>query len=78
MTCRCCSFMSIKTPKLIAAEEAEVQVLGRDGHVRPWREIRAEIFGRTLRASSFNMREAAAKLGVGRTTLYRWLAEPWI
>lgn len=69
--------MNIQTSELSAADDAEVQVLGGDGHVRPWREIRAEIFGRTLRASSFNMREAAVKLGVGRTTLYRWLSDPW-
>jgi DNA-binding NtrC family response regulator len=69
--------MNVQIPHLTAVEGAEVQVLGRDGHVRPWREIRAEIFGRTLRASRFNMREAAVKLGVGRTTLYRWLSDPW-
>jgi DNA-binding NtrC family response regulator len=69
--------MNDQISHLTPAEGAEVQVLGRDGHVRPWREIRAEIFGRTLRASSFSMREAAVKLGVGRTTLYRWLSDPW-
>ena len=69
--------MHIQISHQSAEDDVEVQVLGMDGHVRPWREIRAEIFGRTLRATSFNMREAAAKLGVGRTTLYRWLSDPW-
>ena len=69
--------MHIQISHQSAEDDVEVQVLGMDGHVRPWREIRAEIFGRTLRATNFNLRETAAKLGVGRTTLYRWLSDPW-
>lgn len=53
---------------------AEVGILGGDGHVRPLSEIEATAIRLALRIYDGNLSEAARRLGIGRSTLYRKLA----
>lgn len=49
-----------------------LQVLTRDGHVRPLIEIEREMVSLALVKNRGNVTKAAAELGIGRTTLYRY------
>ncbi|WP_417464654.1 sigma-54-dependent transcriptional regulator [Kordiimonas sp.] len=48
---------------------------GQDGHVRPLAELEAEIIRQTLLRYDGRMAEVARRLGIGRSTLYRKVAE---
>lgn len=57
-------------------ENAVVEIIGSDGHVRSWSEIRTEILFKSMRACNFNVSQARTQLRIGRSTLYRWLSDP--
>ena len=54
---------------------AMVALHDRDGHVRPLAELEAEIIRLTLLRYDGRMAEVARRLGIGRSTLYRKVAE---
>jgi len=45
--------------------------LGEDGHIRPLAEIEADALEYALQRYDGQMSEAARRLGIGRSTLYR-------
>lgn len=49
--------------------------LGPDGHVRPLDEVEREAIGLAIRLYDGNLSEAARRLGIGRSTLYRRLGQ---
>lgn len=49
--------------------------LGADGHVRPLAEVERDAIRVALRLYDGNLSEAARRLGIGRSTLYRRLSE---
>lgn len=56
------------------ATRADLGILGADGHVRPLVEIEGTAIRLALRLYDGNLSEAARRLGIGRSTLYRKLA----
>lgn len=46
-----------------------------DGHIRPYHELEALIIGKALKRYDGKMAEVARRLGIGRSTLYRKVAE---
>ena len=68
--------MNVETGNPVPDENAVVELIGPDGHVRSWAEIRSEILLKSMRACNFNVARACEGLGIGRTTLYRWLSNP--
>lgn len=48
---------------------------GQDGHIRPLAELEADIIRQTLLKYDGRMAEVARRLGIGRSTLYRKVAE---
>ncbi len=64
------------TPVEIMPQGGALLVLhGQDGHVRPLAELEAEIIRQTLLRYDGRMAEVARRLGIGRSTLYRKVAE---
>lgn len=57
-----------------SAARADLGILGTDGHVRPLAEIEGTAIRLALRIYDGNLSEAARRLGIGRSTLYRKLA----
>ena len=72
----CHGAMNLQTSKPFLHENAVVEVMSRDGHVRSWAEIKSEIFFKSIQGCDFNVTRACDGLGIGRSTLYRWLAGP--
>ena len=68
--------MNIQTSKPVPDENAVVEIIDRDGHVRPWSEIRSEVLFKSMRGCNFNVSHTCDGLKVGRSTLYRWLSNP--
>ena len=56
-----------------ARELAREALTGPDGHVRPLSQIEAEAIRLALEIYGGNLSEAARRLGIGRSTLYRKL-----
>lgn len=56
-----------------ARELAREALTGPDGHVRPLDDIEAEAIRLALDLYGGNLSEAARRLGIGRSTLYRKL-----
>ena len=50
-----------------------LRVLRGDGHVRPLFEIQRELVRLSLMKNHGNFTKAAAELGIGRSTLYRYV-----
>ena len=68
--------MNIQTSKPVPDENAVVEIIDRNGHVRPWSEIRSEVLFKSMRGCNFNVSHTCDGLKVGRSTLYRWLSNP--
>ncbi|MDF2234510.1 helix-turn-helix domain-containing protein [Albimonas sp. CAU 1670] len=56
-----------------AATEAALPLVGTDGHVRSLDEIESETICFAISRYGGNLSEAARRLGIGRSTLYRRL-----
>lgn len=48
-----------------------VEVVGPDGHIRPWKWIESEIIDNAMRSCGFSVGKACEALGIGRSTFYR-------
>lgn len=55
--------------------EGEVKIIGAYGHVRRLDDIEADLIRLALHLSGGKRRPAAAKLQIGRSTLYRRLQD---
>ncbi len=62
-------------PASAVAPGAGVTLYTPDGHVRPLEEIEADIIRLAIGRYHGRMAEVARRLGIGRSTLYRKLAE---
>lgn len=56
-----------------ASADARLPLVGTDGHVRPLGEIESETIRFAIGRYGGNLSEAARRLGIGRSTLYRRL-----
>ena len=56
-----------------AAADVRLQLVGTDGHVRSLGEIESETIRFAISRYGGNLSEAARRLGIGRSTLYRRL-----
>lgn len=65
--------MNIQISSPFPDENVVVEIIDRDGHVRPWTEIRSEVLFKSMSACNFNVRQTCDGLKIGRGTLYRWL-----
>lgn len=54
---------------------SEVKCIGADGHVRRLDDIEADVIRLALQLSGGKRRPAAARLQIGRSTLYRRLQD---
>jgi DNA-binding NtrC family response regulator len=59
----------------VVAQEGGMALLGTDGHFRPLEEIEADVIRAAVNHYHGRMTEVARRLGIGRSTLYRKLAE---
>ncbi|HTI31705.1 MAG TPA: sigma-54 dependent transcriptional regulator [Sphingomonas sp.] len=59
----------------VVAQEGGMALLGGDGHFRPLEEIEADVIRAAVNHYHGRMTEVARRLGIGRSTLYRKLAE---
>jgi DNA-binding NtrC family response regulator len=58
-----------------AASEAGITLYDTDGHLRPLESIEADVIRLAIGHYRGRMTEVARRLGIGRSTLYRKLAE---
>ena len=65
----------IRVAKPIAAQEGGMALLGTDGHFRSLEEIEADVIRAAVDHYHGRMTEVARRLRIGRSTLYRKLAE---
>ncbi len=56
-----------------SASDVRLRLVGTDGHVRPLDEIESETIRFAISRYGGNLSEAARRLGIGRSTLYRRL-----
>lgn len=56
-----------------AAPDAALPLIGTDGHVRPLADVESETIRFAISRYGGNLSEAARRLGIGRSTLYRRL-----
>lgn len=59
----------------VVAQEGGLPLLGGDGHFRPLEDIEADVIRAAVNHYHGRMTEVARRLGIGRSTLYRKLAE---
>ncbi|NVJ99832.1 MAG: sigma-54-dependent Fis family transcriptional regulator [Alphaproteobacteria bacterium] len=63
------------SPVLPVPEGMTLPLLGADGHIRSFEDLEAAIIAMTLEKYDGKMAEVARRLGIGRSTLYRKVAE---
>jgi DNA-binding NtrC family response regulator len=72
---------AIPQPSLSPASDAlpdashRLQAFGNDGHVRPLADVESDMIALAVRHYEGHLSEVARRLGIGRSTLYRKLAE---
>ena len=69
------AFADIDAPVPRMASEAGITLYGHDGHLRPLEEIEADVIRLAIGHYRGRMTEVARRLAIGRSTLYRKLAE---
>lgn len=57
----------------IPPDRPNIELFEDNGHIRPMIDIEADLINLALHVNGGSLGKTARDLGIGRTTLYRWL-----